>query len=643
MQVNYRPDIDGLRAIAVLSVIGFHIFPSALPGGFIGVDIFFVISGFLITRILVNDFTSHSSGFLAFYGRRVLRIFPALILVLLACLTFGWHTLLAQEYKQLGWHTLAGAGFFSNIALWLEAGYFDNASETKPLLHLWSLGIEEQFYIFWPLILWVSIRLRLSLVRVIAIIATLSFCLAAFLVFSDRVQAFYSPLSRAWELLAGSLLACLTSDSRRLPLLDSKYAAVSGLVLILLGCFFIHSEAPFPGPLATVPVIGAALLIGSTTLTPVHNRILSHPIMVGIGLISYPLYLWHWPLISFANILESGQPSMPLRIGIVVMCFALATATYAWVERPLKKLNRTYVITGLLLLMTLLALLGKNIHDRDGLERIRYKKMIQLSDSARADFVDWEQSGLIPNVACKHPFLFPKQQFCLTALPQATPTVALIGDSHAFHAYWGISKALADHGENLLLIGKGACVPFAGYSRGRDEDQCQPHVTDMLTLAERSPSIQQVILIYRGRYLSNQASEAEVQRFKNGLDLTLKKLTSAGKAVTYYWPIAEPGFDPRLCVGQLPLGRPPPQSCAISKNKNAEQTQLLRKTVAVVLANYPKVRIVDPNDFLCPTETCPMIDDDHSLFKDENHLSHYGSMKTGASILDIRSKNFNLR
>src|SRR5262249_5222476 len=204
---KYRPDIDGLRAIAVLSVVAFHAFPSWVTGGFIGVDVFFVISGFLISTIIFENLDRGTFSFAEFYARRIKRIFPALLLVLIASYAFGWFALLADEYKQLGKHIAAGAGFVSNIVSWNEAGYFDNSAETKPLLHLWSLGIEEQFYIVWPLLLWLAWKRKFNLLTITILVAVVSFYLNAKGIKEDAVATFYSPQTRFWELFCGSLLA----------------------------------------------------------------------------------------------------------------------------------------------------------------------------------------------------------------------------------------------------------------------------------------------------------------------------------------------------------------------------------------------------------------------------------------------------
>jgi len=209
---TYRADIDGLRALAVIAVIGFHAFPQAVPGGFIGVDLFFVISGFLISTILYENLIAHSFSFTDFYARRIRRIFPALMVVLASAYAIGWFVLLPDEYAQLGKHIAGGAGFIENFLLWHESGYFDNAAETKPLLHLWSLGIEEQFYIVWPILLWLAYRARLNLLSLTILIGGASFILNLWgtQVSPNPVATFYSPQTRFWELLMGAVLAYTT-------------------------------------------------------------------------------------------------------------------------------------------------------------------------------------------------------------------------------------------------------------------------------------------------------------------------------------------------------------------------------------------------------------------------------------------------
>ncbi len=339
---KYRPDIDGLRAVAVLSVVAFHAFPEVLRGGFIGVDVFFVISGFLISTILYENLERGSFSFAGFYARRARRIFPALAIVLLASLGFGWLVLLPDELNQLGKHLLAGAGFVSNLVLWGEAGYFDAAADTKPLLHLWSLGIEEQFYIVWPVLLWAAWRLKWSLPVLGLLAAAASFALNVASVRADPVATFYSPLTRFWELLCGALLAWHVLRRDRVPAAGGDMAGLrtlgawAGLLLLAAGFGALHKGVRFPGWWALVPVLGTVLVIWAGPDAWPNRRLLSLRPVVWFGLVSFPLYLWHWPILSYARIIQFDVPSVRTRIVAVLVAILLAWLTVRFVERPVR-------------------------------------------------------------------------------------------------------------------------------------------------------------------------------------------------------------------------------------------------------------------------------------------------------------------
>ncbi|HJW02870.1 MAG TPA: acyltransferase, partial [Azospira sp.] len=291
----YRPDIDGLRAVAILSVVVFHAFPANLRGGFVGVDIFFVISGFLISNIIFRSLQRGDFSFAEFYAHRIKRIFPALIVVLTASFAFGWFALLPDEFKQLGKHMAAGAGFVQNFVLWNESGYFDTASELKPLMHLWSLAIEEQFYLIYPLLIWAAWRVRLNALALVVALGCLSFGLNVLEIREAPVKTFFVPQTRYWELLAGAVLAYLqlfkqgqfapalsrppALSAYRQRLLNNLLSAC-GLLLILLAVITIHKGRAFPGWWALAPVMGAFLLILAGPQAWVNRRLLANRLMV---------------------------------------------------------------------------------------------------------------------------------------------------------------------------------------------------------------------------------------------------------------------------------------------------------------------------------------------------------------------------
>ena len=377
---RYRPDIDGLRAIAILGVVAFHAFPDLLQGGFIGVDIFFVISGFLITSIIFDNLEKGTFSFSEFYARRIRRIFPALIFVLLVCFIFGWLVLLGDELNQLSKHIAASAAFISNFVLWNEAGYFDTSSETKPLLHLWSLAIEEQFYIVWPLLLWLTWKLKINFLIIITIITFFSLILNIIGVNQDPVATFYSPQTRFWELLCGALLSWLYLYKKEALLniknnidnffyrlmqahrkkgtsLFSNILSCTGLFFLIYGFWKINEELDFPGIWALLPVIGTMLVISAGANTWPNRILLSNKILVWFGLISYPLYLWHWPILSLGRIINHETPSIKFRLLAIVISVFFSWITVKLIERPFRFGNNG-VTKKVIVLCTLLFALG---------------------------------------------------------------------------------------------------------------------------------------------------------------------------------------------------------------------------------------------------------------------------------------------
>ena len=315
-------------------VMNFHAFPNALPGGFIGVDVFFVISGFLITGIITRELELGRFSLVEFYNRRIRRIFPALIVVLSVTLALGWFWMLPSAFAQLGSDSFASAAFLANIALWLQSGYFDVESAKKPLLHLWSLGIEEQFYLFWPLLLMLATRFRMSIIAMAAMLGIASFMLNVALIGSNPIAAFYLPFTRAFELLAGAVLAFGWINVDPSGAASNRRAWI-GVVLIAVAAVMLDSHRAFPGGWAVLPVAGSVLLL-SAPAAWVNRVALASPPLVWIGLISYPLYLWHWPLLVFGGIIKFRPLTLLERDLILIASVLLSWATYRFVEIPFR-------------------------------------------------------------------------------------------------------------------------------------------------------------------------------------------------------------------------------------------------------------------------------------------------------------------
>ena len=359
---HYRQDIDGLRALAIVSVVLFHVFPGFLRGGFVGVDIFFVISGYLIGGIIHREMMADSFSFVYFYSRRVRRIFPALILVLLLTTLAGSLLLTIKEQIQLGKHVLGAASFVANIVYWNEAGYFDISVETKPLLHIWSLGIEEQFYLAFPLLLFAAWR-RVSLTKLVVVLLLSSFAYSIYSINTDIVTAFYSPLARFWELMAGCLLALNAVSFRRVIFDNRNSISIAGFLMLIFAILFIDKSASFPGYYALVPVVGTVLIILSGEAAIVNRVIASRP-MVAIGLISYPLYLWHWPILAFYKIAFGQGPSYIAGLSLLVISVILSYLTWRLVELPVQRCGYRSIKV-LSVLMVLVAIIGSIFYIQD--------------------------------------------------------------------------------------------------------------------------------------------------------------------------------------------------------------------------------------------------------------------------------------
>ncbi|MEN9590629.1 MAG: hypothetical protein RLZZ481_2415 [Pseudomonadota bacterium] len=473
---TYRPDIDGLRAIAVLAVVLFHGFPQTFRGGFIGVDVFFVLSGYLISRIIFEQLNQGTFNFLDFYARRIKRIFPALLIVLVATYIAGWFTLLADEYGQLGQHIAAGAAFISNFVLWGEAGYFDNSAHTKPLLHLWSLGIEEQFYILWPLLLWLASKLRFSLFALTIMIAALSFYLNVTGIKSDAVATFYSPQTRIWELLIGSALGwCslyqkdgLVGVARVLgkwgrhpgTVVDqmcvhtrmANVLSCLGFILLIYSLIRFNRDLQFPGKWALIPVLGTALIVAAGPLAWLNTKILSNKVLVWFGLISYPLYLWHWPLLSFAWIVEASPPSLSTRAGLIVLSVALAWLTYRLIERPIRFGKHGGLKASLLVvLMLILGGVGLGTFDERGFP---FRKNVKQADALYTSEARTIEANLVASY----------QNYVGDEPSQSNkPVVLIVGDSYNPNWSVGLSTVIDVKRYDIVSVSYLGCkVSFTG-------------------------------------------------------------------------------------------------------------------------------------------------------------------------------------
>jgi peptidoglycan/LPS O-acetylase OafA/YrhL len=633
---GYRPDIDGLRAFSIIAVVIYHAFPSLLPGGFVGVDVFFVISGYLITGIILQGQAGGEFSLAGFYRRRVQRILPAVILVLLFCLVVGWWVLLPYEYAALGKQTAASSLFVPNILFWTEAGYFDIDSKLKPLLHLWSLGVEEQFYLLWPLILLLAARTRLATPYLIAILVAASFCLSIVST-GDRAASFFLPQFRVWELLAGALLASVIH--RPLGAVAGNLAAGLGLALLICAVLLINRESNFPGWWALLPTLGAALLIGAGPGNAV-NRVLGSGPLVFIGKISFPLYLWHWPLLTFARIMEQGEPALEIRLAAVALSVLLAWLSYRQVEKHLRYHPWRYTPALLLGCLLGLGIAGFTVFKLDG----KTQRTSALNPAASAFY--WQELGLHERDDCSETLGVAGR--CLS--DGKPPGIAVVGDSHSTNTFFALAHHYRDSDIGVMRLGKGGCPPLYGTEvrASGNDDECLGATKSNLDWVIQADEIKTVYLSsmgppyinprqtqYRMHDPENRALADQRSVFAAGLDKTVRLLRASGKQVVLVidWPGL--GFDPKTCVDIRPArltdfnARP----CSTKRKRHNTRSADYRHIVLATWRNNPGTQLWDTPKVFCDEQRCDGIRNGNMLYRDPGHLSQYGSEYLGDQLL----------
>jgi peptidoglycan/LPS O-acetylase OafA/YrhL len=616
--IAYRADVDGLRAMAVLAVLLFHAFPNEFPAGFIGVDIFFVISGFLISGIIFDGLDRGSFSFVDFYSRRIRRIFPALATVCGVCLMFGWFSLMPAEFRSLGKHVVGGAGFISNIVLLRESGYFDVDVKLKPLLHLWSLGIEEQYYLVWPGLLFLCRGRQRATTLAIGSIGLGSFALNLYFTRTDPSWAYYLPLTRFFELMIGSALALKMRSGQRNSAQFPNLRSLAGISALVVSFIFVNENQPFPGWWALPVCGGAYLLIDAGPAAWFNRHMLACRPMVGIGLISYPLYLWHWPIISFGIIIARDPPTS-FRIAALIASLALAWLTYHFIELPIRRgksaLRRQRVTLGLAAAMIVVAILG-------ALARLEIARPIAANDprnieieKAEADRV-FVSDQVIPGTVAR--------------------TTLFFGDSH-MQQYWSRIELLTQQpGERrtVELRTLGGCAPIplierdtpppcldfvnAGFTRAAEPD------VDIVVIASSWKGFAERGDYYRpgvkgARRLDVLAPEN--QWIYDGFSDAISRLRKLGKRVVVV--TSSPRgyeFDP---------SRMADRSRIIPRYKPSEPVPLAQLRTFLypiesrirAAAQTGGAELLDPDQWLCDATACPAVDaNGQPMYSNASHI-----------------------
>jgi peptidoglycan/LPS O-acetylase OafA/YrhL len=674
----------------VLLVVGYHAVPDRIPGGFIGVDIFFVISGFLISSILLGECAAGTFSVLNFYVRRCRRIIPALLVVLFATWIIGGFTLISVDYSELARHLIAGATFTSNLLLWSEAGYFDVRAEYKPLLHLWSLGVEEQYYIIWPLLLaFLYRRGRFTFIVTTVGLLVASFALEVSLIHSSPASSFYLLPCRFWELLTGAYLAYVRQVRGDLIWGGNRSSANSiiatvlagiGLALIAAACTLITNKLPYPGWLAAIPVAAAAALIVAGPQNFFSRTLLCNRAAVLIGLISYPIYLWHWPLISFFYIVDAAAPFSKsaqhwIPRGAAALSILLGYATWRWIEKPAQRWTRKRAISTPKKIETLawygatlacVAALGLATIAGDGLPMRHPTANIEHFDTILADTSKdflLENRNDFPH--CQGNLAIANNLRWCYQSKLGKPTIAVWGDSLASAQFPALAETLMN--DNLALLAEAGCAPLRDVISRNITDFASPCLAfnrKVLQLLARDRSITTVILISRGPlYLSGAGfgpSDAQqwtlefapdVERkptdfheiYLSGVDGVIQALEDNGKQVVFVLEPAELDFTPQECLYAPPY-HPHAQlrsSCYIAKSAVMRRQSEYRALVAELQLRHPKLKVFDAAAPLCDAQRCYAIRDGHAYYYDSHHVSNYGAQIIARKLREFLSSGPN--
>ena len=647
--MKYRKDIDGLRAVAVLAVVLFHAKVPGFAGGFVGVDVFFVISGYLITGLIADDCRQGRFTFATFYFRRIRRIVPALLCVYVACTLAAALLMLPSDMAEFARSLVSSAAFVSNHFFYHLAGYFGGQSDLKPLLHTWSLSIEEQFYLVWPLLFLVVARWRRGwLPYLVWATGAISLAASVVMVGQQKEAAFFLAPFRAWELLLGAALALLTRQPA-MGAWKAELCAGSGLLMILGSVLLLDEGHAFPGLLAVPPCLGAALLIvAGMERQPAVTRLLSTRPAVVVGLISYSLYLWHWPLLAFARYhldrsLHWGEVACLLAASLLA-----AFATYRYVEQPARRLQLTrapQVIGAGLLALGAIALIGHRIDSSRGWTFNLDPEIRRLDATARTENIFRRPCSGPKNIV-------RDDEACTFGRPRSSTSydMAIFGDSHADHYTPAMSVLAQRAGMSGRQITVGGCLALLGYteivSPYATEARCRSLREAMVGFVEGNPRLQVAVLaqhwsVYTGKILyreegqqpfyllgakhDERSEQRSLQVLQQSIEQTIDFFERRGIHVLLLGEVPPFRHDPIKCIAAAIRRGLGAQSCRRPATEIQEHIGAMNSVLSDLARRRKNVSFFSPLDAMCDQAWCSPIVDDVYMYRDRGHLNRIGA------------------
>lgn len=639
LSLSYRPEIDGLRAIAVLSVIFYHAGFSFVSGGFVGVDIFFVISGFLITTIIKNNLDANQFSFADFYERRARRILPALFVVLFISILFAWFCLIPDEFLLFSRALIAVILFVSNTKLGQENNYFDPINELKPLTHMWSLAVEEQFYILFPVFLiglWKFQRQRI--VQIIFIILLLSLLGAEIGSVVKPGENFYFTLTRSWELLIGAASAFLIQKVQ-----PNQKLQIIGIIFLAFPLVFFNSTTPTPSIYILFPTLGTALVIIYSRSEFILTRFLSNRISTFFGKISYSAYLWHYPIFSFYRIMFDIHISSDEAFLLIGLTFVLANFTWIYVEQPFRAGGKTIVVTQksvfilssifslLFLLFGFFGILSNGFEIRLNPEQ-RSNIIFQDDDS-------FKFSRSTSNKSCASLLNSPplSEEVCIAN--STSPKILIAGDSKAMSLYSAIYSKKFN--VEAMLIAAHGCPLYPNLSyiptfETGFSNNCTEIAKKVIDIATNLSSIEVIILFNEADNLNEDSSKYylngqklnKVEAFNHAYSFVLSKLSKTGKNIIVVSDNPSWSVDPKKCIQKLPLSKAPSDSCRINVGTFKDGLPGYYRALEELKKTHSNVVIYDPTRVLCDKNgSCDVREDHKLLYFDQTHMSPFAALK----------------
>lgn len=640
----YRKEIDGLRAVAVLPVIFFHAGFDIFSGGYTGVDVFFVISGYLITSIILNEKEAGTFTITNFYERRARRILPALFFVIMATLPFAWHWMLPDQLKDYSQSLVAVSIFSSNILFWMESGYFEAAAELKPFLHTWSLAVEEQYYILFPLLILLLWRFGKKFIfATLALIGITSLLVAHYKVANNPSANFYLLQTRLWELLIGSLTAFYHSKNPQQPdksgfhSITNQALSALGLLLILYAIFTFNKQTPFPSLYALAPTIGTALIILFASERTCIGYFLSNKLFVGIGLISYSAYLWHQPIFSFARLRSTNEPGEYLMIMLGMLSLLLAYITWKFVEQPFRNktlFSRTTIFRNAAILSILIIGIGTLGNTYDGFANRTTAYGVSFAESNINNRIQVNY-GL--NKACEN--ISPSPENCRT---HDKPEILLWGDSFAMHLAQGILASNPD--ARIIQMTKSLCGPVIGLAPTnknfppRWADECIDFNNTVVQWLNTNNSIRFAALgspFYQ--YLSsdwqiktgNSVHAAEKKEVFEYFTSTLDFLISKGIQPVVFAPPPSNGKNIGACLAKATIFGDNTAKCNVRESEYKTHQKSIIQFLKLIDKQY---RVIWVSEEICSNSNCNAEIENRFIYRDKMHFSHEGSAFIGKKM-----------